>query len=134
MSQTEKQIAGNQRRSLRKMREQLLAMASAWVRINGGSRFIVGNAFAYRATDVKQLATVDDPHGPDIEDADILVPCWGSINKVPSHLQDSFDVLMDMLLSAGKPVKHLGLTKGGSPKHPLMLPYSTPLKYVTFDD
>lgn len=30
MSQTEKQIAGNQRRSLRKMREQLLAMASAW--------------------------------------------------------------------------------------------------------
>lgn len=30
MSQTEKQIAGNQRRSLRKMREQLLAMATAW--------------------------------------------------------------------------------------------------------
>jgi hypothetical protein len=30
MSQTDKQIAGNQRRTLRKMRTQLLAMADAW--------------------------------------------------------------------------------------------------------
>ena len=30
MSQTDKQIAGNQRRTLRKMREQLLSMADMW--------------------------------------------------------------------------------------------------------
>lgn len=30
MSQTEKQIAGNQRRTLRKIRAQLLVMADAW--------------------------------------------------------------------------------------------------------
>lgn len=30
MSQTEKQIAGNQRRSLRTMRERLLNMANEW--------------------------------------------------------------------------------------------------------
>ena len=29
----------------------------------GGSRFIVGNVFAYRATDVKELATAVDPFG-----------------------------------------------------------------------
>jgi hypothetical protein len=30
MTQTPKQIAGNQRRTLRKIREQLLTMANAW--------------------------------------------------------------------------------------------------------
>lgn len=39
MTQTEKQIAGNQRRSLRKMREQLLSMASAW---DGVDQFNMG--------------------------------------------------------------------------------------------
>lgn len=103
----------------------------------GGSRFIVGNVFAYRATDVRELAAIDDPHGPDIGDhitdiineADILVPCWGNTAKVPPTLQSFFDVLMDALTSSGKPVMHFGLTKSGDPKHPLMLGYSTPLDY-----
>jgi hypothetical protein len=30
MAQTQRQLAGNQRRTLRKMREQLLRMADAW--------------------------------------------------------------------------------------------------------
>lgn len=101
----------------------------------GGSRFIVGNVFAYRSTDVKALATIDDPFGDAIgdhtteiiNDADILVPCWGDTDKVPPKLQFAFDVLMDALVSSGKPVMHLGLTKGGDPKHPLMLAYDTPL-------
>lgn len=101
----------------------------------GGSRFIVGNVFAYRATDVKALAGVEDPFGADIGDhvtyiineADILVPCWGDSAKVPPKLQFAFDVLMDALVSSGKPVMHFGLTKGGDPKHPLMLGYATKL-------
>jgi len=32
-----------------------------------------------------------------------------------------------MLCTSGKPVKVFGLTAGGDPKHPLMLPYDTPL-------
>lgn len=101
----------------------------------GASRFIVGNVFAYRATDVKALAGVEDPFGDDIgdhttsiiEDADILVPCWGNTSKVPPKLQFAFDVLMDALVSSQKPVRHFGLTKAGDPKHPLMLGYDTPL-------
>lgn len=101
----------------------------------GGSRFIVGNAFAYRATNVKTLAGVEDPFGADIgehitdiiNDADILVPCWGSTGKVPPKLQFAFEVLLDALMSAGKPVMCFGCTKSGDPKHPLMLAYSTPL-------
>lgn len=101
----------------------------------GASRYIVGNVFAYRATDVKALATVEDAFGDDIgehitdiiEESDILVPCWGNMSKVPPKLQWAFDVLMDALLSSGKPVRHFGLTKAGDPKHPLMLGYDTPL-------
>lgn len=101
----------------------------------GGSRFIVGNVFAYRSTDVKALATVEDAFGEDIGDhtsdiiseADILVPCWGNTDKVPPSLRFAFDVLMDALLSSGKPVKCFGATASGDPKHPLMLGYATPL-------
>lgn len=108
-----------------------IGFAKRW----GASRFIVGNVFAYRATDVRVLASIDDPFGEEIgdhtsdiiSDADILVPCWGNISKVPPKLQFAFDVLMDALASSGKPVKHFGLTKAGDPKHPLMLGYDTPL-------
>jgi hypothetical protein len=102
----------------------------------GASRFIVGNVFAYRATDVRELAILDDPHGPDIgdhitriiEEADILVPCWGNASKVPPKLQCFLDVLMDALVSSGRPVMHFGLTNSGDPKHPLMLGYDVPLQ------
>ena len=101
----------------------------------GGSRFIVGNVFAYRSTDVRQLATVEDAFGDLIGDhitdiiteADVLVPCWGNTSKVPPRLQFAFDVLMDALVSSGKPVKCFGRTASGDPRHPLMLGYSTPL-------
>lgn len=101
----------------------------------GASRYIVGNVFAYRSTDVKALASIEDPFGEDIGDhttdiineADILVPCWGDTGKVPPKLQFAFDVLMDALVSSGKPVRHFGLTKAGDPKHPLMLGYDTTL-------
>ena len=101
----------------------------------GGSRFIVGNVFAYRATDVNELATCEDAFGEHIGDhitdiiteADILVPCWGNTSKVPPRLQFGFDAMMDALLSSHKPVKCFGLTASGDPKHPLFLDYSTQL-------
>lgn len=104
----------------------------------GASRFIVGNVFAYRSTDVKALANVADAFGGDIGDhttniiseADILVPCWGNTGKVPPSLQFAFDVLMDALVSSGKPVRCFGLTKAGDPAHPLFLGYDTPLQPV----
>lgn len=101
----------------------------------GASRFIVGNVFAYRSTDVAALANIRDPHGEDIGDhitdiiseADVLVPCWGRTSKVPPELREFFDILLDALTSSGKPVKCFGLTKDGDPLHPLMLSYDTPL-------
>lgn len=101
----------------------------------GGYRFIVGNVFAYRATDVRELAQASNPIGLEnnphllriAADADILVPCWGNRDKAPRELRSRFDDVLAMLLATDKPVLHFGLTKGGDPKHPLMLGYDTPL-------
>ena len=106
-----------------------------FTRLNGGRRFLVGNPFAYRATDVRELAKAADPIGPEnrehlaqiIADADILVPCWGSRDKLPKHLRYRLNILRADLFAAGKPVKIFGLTASGDPKHPLMLGYDTPL-------
>ncbi|MFM0058579.1 DUF1643 domain-containing protein [Paraburkholderia phytofirmans] len=102
---------------------------------NGGRKFIVGNAFGFRSKNVRLLATVDDPVGPDnamhlqtiISEADLHVPCWGDRGKVPQRLRYRFDELETRLRQSGKPIKVFGLTKGGDPMHPLMLSYSTKL-------
>jgi len=101
----------------------------------GGSRFIVGNVFAFRSTDVRRLASAHDPVGSDnaahvfkiIADADVLVPCWGSTDKVPKDLRGEFFTMTLRLIDSGKPVMHLGMTRSSDPKHPLLLGYGTPL-------
>lgn len=102
---------------------------------NGGARYITGNAFGFRATDVRELARCADPVGPEndfylaqiISEADVLVPCWGNQSKVPERLRPRFSAVRRMIFAAGKPVKVFGLTQSGDPKHPLMLGYDTPL-------
>ena len=106
---------------------------------NGGKGFIVGNVFDFRATNVKELLVPDMAASlvnefylrEIIKDSDVLVPCWGNSSKVHKQLRRSFDDVMSLILSAGKPVMCFGLTKSGDPKHPLMLGYNTPL--IPFD-
>ncbi|MBB2796905.1 UNVERIFIED_ORG: hypothetical protein GGD58_005824 [Rhizobium pisi] len=102
---------------------------------NGGHRFIVGNVFSYRATDVRELGTADVCTGEGhfehldqiIAEADVLVPCWGNSDKVPKKLRPLIVTMLHNLRTSGKPVFHFGLTASGDPKHPLMLGYDTPL-------
>lgn len=107
----------------------------------GGSRFIVGNVWPLRSTDVKALAKATRwqhihrenwQHLRQIAaDADVLVPCWGGRAKVPTSMHNEIDTLAAWLCTVGaadrKPVKCFGLTDSGDPKHPLMLAYGTPL-------
>ncbi|TPG50706.1 DUF1643 domain-containing protein [Rhodanobacter glycinis] len=103
----------------------------------GASRFIVGNAFAYRSTDVKRLADMPSHEaiGPDnynhlaciIAEADVLVPCWGTRNKLPKRLHGRLDWMRDLMNCSGRPVRVFGLARSGDPLHPLMLAYDTPL-------
>jgi hypothetical protein len=102
---------------------------------NDAKRFIVGNVFAYRATNVKELSLVDDPIGPDniahiqsvIDEADVLVPCWGDRGKLKKHLHVHLDALMERLLTSNKPVMCFGKTKLNDPLHPLLVAYATSL-------
>jgi hypothetical protein len=114
------------------------ATVRKWIgftKVNGGKRFLVGNAFGFRATDVTELRHAVDPVGPDNEshlsqivaDADILVPCWGNASKVPEHLRHHMAKTLKLLAASGKPMRTFGFTQSGDPKHPLMLGYSTPL-------
>lgn len=114
------------------------ATVRKWIgftKVYGGRRFIVGNVFAFRSTDVKALMRADDPFGSEnrahltqiAADPDVLVPCWGDTKKVTGPLRHAFGHLLVELVATGKPVKTFGLTAGGDPKHPLMLGYDTPL-------
>lgn len=103
---------------------------------NDGWAYLAANPFARIATDVKALAKMEDPVGEDnakwlqetIDEADILVPCWGDRGKVPLALRPRLDDLREMLFFSGKPVMTFGFTKAGDPKHPLMLGYDTVLQ------
>lgn len=112
--------------TIRKMR----GFASIW----GFERMVVVNLFAWRATDVRELRQVFDPQGPDwskhfheaLTSAKMIVPCWGDRAKMPAEWRHIIDRVRESL-PAYPDVRHLGLTKGGDPKHPLMLGYKTPL-------
>ena len=101
----------------------------------GFDRIEVVNLFAFRSTDVRALATADDPVGPNndyhtkraLQEAALVVPCWGSVTKLPDALCGRIGIVRDWITAVDVPVKCLGFTKHGDPRHPLMLGYDTPL-------
>lgn len=114
---------------------------------NGGRRFLVGNVFAFRATNPAEVgfsndtATyLNDRPVPGcyhenlihlltiIHEADVLVPCWGRTGKITPQLRYCIGQVLELLHASGKPVLHFGMTKCGSPGHPLMLGYDTRLR------
>ncbi|WP_221932886.1 DUF1643 domain-containing protein [Thalassotalea sp. PS06] len=105
----------------------------AFARRYGAKKILVGNCFGYRSTDVKKLSHVHDPIGPEndhylekiIEQADILVPCWGSKEKLITALRYRLENVLKLLIDSGKPVKVLGFTESGDPRHPQGISYDT---------
>lgn len=101
-----------------------------------GRGYLAVNPFAYRATDVNELARAADPIGPGNDDeileaiarADVLVPCWGSRAKLPPSLRPRLDEIAAWMVLSGKPLFTFGRTASGDPKHPLMLGYDTELE------
>lgn len=107
---------------------------AGFAKVLGARKYIAGNPFALCATDVTALAGAADAVGPEnadhleqiIRDADVLVPCWGARAKVPDKLWIQVGMLRERLWRSGKPVRCLGFTKCGQPRHPLTLGYATP--------
>lgn len=100
----------------------------------GGIR--IANLFAFRATDPRELHLAhrrgDDVVGPlNLEhmlafagDANRVVIGWGTHARPYSGRVDQ----VVAALRRNGPLWCLGLTDGGQPRHPLMLPYTTVLE------
>ncbi|KAA9006027.1 DUF1643 domain-containing protein [Histidinibacterium aquaticum] len=100
----------------------------------GFGAFRVTNIFAWRATDPKELRRVQDPVGPDNDEAiaesardwirpdhgDQIVCAWGTHGAYLDRGAEVHRVLEE----TGRPLHHLGLTKEGHPKHPLYIGYA----------
>jgi len=95
----------------------------------GFGAFRVCNIFAFRATDPRVMRAVADPVGPAndaalIESAawaDRILCAWGTHG---AHLGRG-PTVERLLRGTGRPLFHLGLTKGGHPRHPLYVGYGT---------
>lgn len=103
---------------------------------NRWGRLIVGNLFAYRATDVRELGRVADPVGRRNDDhlfdmmleADRIVVAWGPLAKQPKLLRNRWRQVMNLAPGGWEEVFSIGLpAKDGHPKHPLMLAYAEPI-------
>lgn len=101
------------------------------------TRIIVVNLYAYRSTNPKGLHTA--PRGVDIigpmnvvhmgdalHHAHHIVAAWGA-NKGP-FMGAAIASFNRLALRGGRVPACLGRTADGSPRHPLMLPYSTPFE------
>ncbi|NBB37679.1 DUF1643 domain-containing protein [Sphingobium yanoikuyae] len=101
---------------------------------NRWGRVIVGNLFAYRATDVRELGKAIDPIGPENDDhlmkimaeSDQVIFAWGPIAKVPRKWRFRYLDVAGIASRAGLEPMCIGpVAKCGHPKHPLMLSYAS---------
>ncbi|MGB3553312.1 MAG: DUF1643 domain-containing protein [Jannaschia sp.] len=95
----------------------------------GYGGFRVTNIFAWRATDPRDMRAQDDPVGGPANDAaireaalwaDATICAWGTHG---AHLGRG-PAVADLLRATGRPLRHLGLSKAGHPKHPLYIGYA----------
>ena len=101
------------------------------------AKVIVGNLFAFRATDIRVLASAADAIGPDNDEqlwrialeADRLVYGWGPLAKMPAPLRGRWRQVHDLFMASGKHIPSIigRPAQDGQPRHPLMLGYDEPL-------
>lgn len=103
---------------------------------NAWGHLIVGNLFAWRSTDVRELGRVSDPVGPDNDahltdimlSAQRLIVAWGPISKQPKYHRARWRRFMELVrLARATPLCIGEPAKCGHPKHPLMLGYDSPI-------
>ena len=113
--------------------ERCVTRAMRW----GYDVFYMLNAFAWRATDPRDMIAATDPIGED-NDRHILavlespsvaevVLCWGVYGRV----LDRSSRLLKLLEPHESRLRYLALTKQGEPGHPLYLSYKLELKAWT---
>lgn len=97
----------------------------------GYGKAVVGNLFAYRATDIKALRGLMLPEavGPDndehlrtmFEESNFVVFGWGPLAKLPRHLRFRWKQVYHLARVAEKIPYCLGVAQDWHPRHPLMV-------------
>lgn len=112
--------------------DQTIRRCVGFARDWGYGGLIVANLFAFRATDPRELATVEDPVGPDCDvwldtcsaRSALVVVAWGSHRRAAwraGEVLERFDTL-----ACG--IGCLGRNADRSPRHPSRLARSTQLE------
>lgn len=100
----------------------------------GYKRLLIGNIFAYRATDPRELKIAHDPIGPLnnrwlaklARDADLVIAAWGT----HGNLDRRHEEVLAMFGRMAVPLHALNVTKDGFPGHPLYRPLdAVPRRY-----
>ncbi len=91
---------------------------------------LVGNVHAYRATDKQRLLELDNPVGPENDDALVAMARRTGIvmlayGQPPKPLRSRSATAVELLRETGAKLYALRLAKDGSPVHPLYLPGDT---------
>lgn len=98
----------------------------------GYGGLLVGNLFAWRATNPRELMRASDPIGAENDDwliwlgrtAGTTLLCWGNHGTHQARYQNVLSLLPS-------PCYHLGFTNQEQPRHPLYVPASThPQLYI----
>jgi hypothetical protein len=105
---------------------------------NDWRQITVANLFAYRATDIKELRSLNyaDAVGPENDQtleqimtmANVVVVGWGPTSKLPPHLRNRWHDIRQLATEADAGLFCWGVAKDGHPRHPLFVPYSEPLQ------
>ncbi|GEP09883.1 DUF1643 domain-containing protein [Methylobacterium gnaphalii] len=101
----------------------------------GAGHIVVGNLFAYRATDIRALRTAADPIGVDggdhlraiMREAKKVIVAWGPCAKLPRWLRNRWMEVAGIAEANGIPLWCLGTAQDGHPLHPLTLGYERSL-------
>jgi hypothetical protein len=98
-----------------------IKFARAW----GYGGLVIGNLFAYRATDPKQLKRISDPVGPENDlwvgrlrsEVQLAVAAWGHRGVLQDRAARVSERMGELYC--------LGTTRSGAPRHPLYVPAVT---------
>lgn len=112
--------------------DRTIVRCTNFAKREGCGGITVVNLFALRSTDPEALRSHPDPVGPDNtawigavlnRDPAVVIAAWGA----HSFAADRAAKVAALIAAHGTPLKCLGVTKAGHPKHPLYLPATTPL-------
>lgn len=109
-----------------------LRAVTARARAAGLGAVRVANLFTLRSADPQALRAAEDPVGPGadaaidraVEGAALVLCGWGA----GGALAGRGAAVAARLAAADLPLVHLGLTRGGQPRHPLYVPQAVPMR------